>query len=141
MRILLVLLAALLGANALTQLAAPLWWYDAVPGVPATGAYNPHFVRDIGAAYLVAAVVAGAGFGVAFAGAMRILLERSPEGTQAGTLAAIYLYCYLAAAVANLLAGVAVEVWGLAPVAVGLCGVVVVMVAVGALGSVLRMRR
>ncbi|MDD7939152.1 MFS transporter [Actinomycetospora lutea] len=93
------------------------------------------------AAYLVAAVVAGAGFGVAFAGAMRILLDRSPEGTHAGTLAAIYLYCYLAAAVANLLAGVAVEVWGLAPVAVGLCGVVVVMVAVGALGAVLRMRR
>lgn len=59
MRILLVLLSALLGANALTQLAAPLWWYDAVPGVPSTGAYNPHFVRDIGAAYLVAAAGLG----------------------------------------------------------------------------------
>ncbi|MEJ2889590.1 MFS transporter [Actinomycetospora aeridis] len=92
------------------------------------------------AAYLVAAAVAGAGFGVAFAGAMRILLERSPEGTHAGTLAAIYLYCYLAAAVASLLAGVAVEVWGLAAVAVGLCGLVVVMVAVGAVVSSLRVR-
>lgn len=92
------------------------------------------------AAYLVAAVVGGAGFGVAFAGAMRVLLERSPAGAHAGTLAAIYLYCYLAAAVASLLAGVAVEVWSLAPVAVGLCGVVVVMVAVGAGGSLVRMR-
>lgn len=92
------------------------------------------------AAYLAAAVVAGAGFGVAFAGAMRVLLDRSPAGAHAGTLAAIYLYCYLAAAVASLLAGVAVEVWGLGPVAVGLCGVVVVMVAVGAVGSVVRMR-
>lgn len=92
------------------------------------------------AAYLVAAVVAGAGFGAAFAGAMRVLLDRSPAGTHAGTLAAVYLYCYLAAAVSSLLAGVAVESWGLAPVASGLCGLVAVMVAAGAGGAVLRMR-
>ncbi|GAA1100039.1 MFS family permease [Pseudonocardia antarctica] len=73
------------------------------------------------AAYLAAAVVAGAGFGVAFAGAMRVLLDRSPEGAHAGTLAAVYLYCYLAAAVASLCAGAAVDVWGLAPVASVLC--------------------
>lgn len=92
------------------------------------------------AAYMAAAVVAGAGFGVAFAGAMRILLERSPEGTHSGTLSAIYLYCYLAAAVASLLAGAAVDLWGLASVAVGLCSLVVVMVVGGAVGSRLRMR-
>lgn len=49
-------LAMILGANALFQLGAPLAWYDAVPGVPSTGAFNPHFVRDIGAAYLVTAL-------------------------------------------------------------------------------------
>lgn len=92
------------------------------------------------AAYLVAAVVAGAGFGAAFAGAMRILLDRSPPGAHAGTLAAVYLYCYLAAAVSSLLAGAAVEVWSLAPVASVLCGLVIVMVAGGATGSVRRMR-
>ncbi|WP_165922567.1 MFS transporter [Pseudonocardia endophytica] len=92
------------------------------------------------AAYMVAAVVAGAGFGVAFAGAMRVLLDRSPAGTHAGTLAAVYLYCYLAAAVSSLLAGVAVEIWGLAPVASGLCGLVVLLVAAGAGGAALRMR-
>jgi predicted MFS family arabinose efflux permease len=92
------------------------------------------------AAYLVATVVAGAGFGVAFAGAMRVLLDRSPSGAHAGTLAAVYLFCYLAAAVSSLLAGVAVEIWGLAPVATGLCGLVIVMVAAGATGSVVRMR-
>lgn len=92
------------------------------------------------AAYLAAAVVAGAGFGVAFAGAMRVLLDRSPEGAHAGTLAAVYLFCYLAAAVTSLAAGAAVEVWGLAPVASVLCGLVVVMVAAGATGSVLRTR-
>jgi hypothetical protein len=49
------LLAGLLAANAAAMLMAPLAWYGAVPGVPATGPFNPHFVRDIGAAYLVTA--------------------------------------------------------------------------------------
>lgn len=53
-------IAALLGGglavNALIQLARPLAWYDAVPGVPLTGPFNPHFVRDIGMAYLVVAL-------------------------------------------------------------------------------------
>jgi hypothetical protein len=47
-------LALLLGANALFMLVAPQAWYDAVPGVSLTGLYNPHFVRDIAMAYLVA---------------------------------------------------------------------------------------
>ena len=55
-RLIAAVLAAILGANALFQLGAPLWWYDAVPGVPSTGAFNPHFVRDVGAAYLVTAL-------------------------------------------------------------------------------------
>jgi hypothetical protein len=50
-------LAAILGlglvANGLLMLALPGAWYDLVPGVPATGPLNPHFVRDIGAGYLV----------------------------------------------------------------------------------------
>lgn len=46
------ILAVVLGTNGLFMIAAPLAWYDAVPGVPLTGAYNPHFVRDIGMAYL-----------------------------------------------------------------------------------------
>lgn len=54
-RILAAALAAMLAANALAMLFASFWWYGAVPGVTATGAYNPHFVRDIGAAYLVTA--------------------------------------------------------------------------------------
>ena len=52
--------AAVLGGNGLAMLFAGLWWYGVVPGVTATGPYNPHFVRDIGAAYLVA----GAGRGL-----------------------------------------------------------------------------
>jgi uncharacterized protein YjeT (DUF2065 family) len=43
--------------NGVVMLALPAWWYSVVPGVADTGPFNPHFVRDIGAAY----VVAGAG--------------------------------------------------------------------------------
>jgi hypothetical protein len=40
------------------MLAAPHFWYVTFPGVAERGAFNPHFVRDIGCASLVA----GAGF-------------------------------------------------------------------------------
>lgn len=52
-------LGVLLGVNAIAQMIAPFWWYGVVPGVTATGAYNPHFVRDIGAAYLTVALGLG----------------------------------------------------------------------------------
>jgi hypothetical protein len=48
-------LAAILSLNGLAMLFGSFWWYNAVPGVIATGAFNPHFVRDIGMAYLVTA--------------------------------------------------------------------------------------
>ncbi|KRR27138.1 hypothetical protein CQ13_21955 [Bradyrhizobium retamae] len=63
--------------NGLAMLVAGPLWYETVPGVPDTGPFNPHFVQDIGAAFLVAglalaarawrprywpAAVAGAGF-------------------------------------------------------------------------------
>ncbi len=50
------LLALTLGANGLSMLLAGAWWYGAVPGVAETGPFNPHFVKDIGAAYLVGAL-------------------------------------------------------------------------------------
>jgi len=48
-------LALILAANACAMLFASLWWYGAVPGVTTTGPYNAHFIRDIGATYLVVA--------------------------------------------------------------------------------------
>ncbi|OCK55595.1 hypothetical protein [Bradyrhizobium sp. LMTR 3] len=63
--------------NGLAMLMAGPLWYETVPGVTDTGPFNPHFVQDIGAAFLVAglalamrawrprywpAAVAGAGF-------------------------------------------------------------------------------
>jgi uncharacterized protein YjeT (DUF2065 family) len=43
-----------LAVNGLIMLAFPAAWYVIVPGVEETGAFNPHFIRDIGVAYLVA---------------------------------------------------------------------------------------
>ena len=40
-------------ANGLVMLTVPAIWYARVPGVVDTGPFNAHFVRDIGAAYLV----------------------------------------------------------------------------------------
>ena len=53
------LLALVLGVNGLAMLFAGPWWYGVVPASPPTGPFNPHFVRDIGAAYLVAGVGLG----------------------------------------------------------------------------------
>ena len=47
------LLGLILSANGIAMLAAPETWYLSVPGVAETGPLNPHFVRDIGCAYLV----------------------------------------------------------------------------------------
>ena len=46
------LLAAFDGANGLYMVANPQGWYDAVPGVAATGPANSHFIIDVGFAYL-----------------------------------------------------------------------------------------
>lgn len=43
--------------NALWMLAGPQHWYIELPaGVPDTGPFNPHFVRDIGCAFLATGV-------------------------------------------------------------------------------------
>ena len=56
-------LALFHGANGAVMLAAPDLWYATVPDVAHTGSFNPHFVRDIGIAFLAASVslVLGAG--------------------------------------------------------------------------------
>jgi hypothetical protein len=54
------ILAVFNGANGLVMLfAGPAWW-NRVPGAPDTGPFNPHFVQDVGAAFLVAGLALGA---------------------------------------------------------------------------------
>jgi AhpD family alkylhydroperoxidase len=50
------LLALTLFMNGVAMMGAPLSWYGFIPGVAATGPFNAHFVFDIGAAYVAAAV-------------------------------------------------------------------------------------
>lgn len=76
------LIALVLGialtANGLFMLGLPADWYAAVPGVVHTGPFNPHFVRDIGAAYLVA-------------GAAFMWFARNPVALPAASAAAAFL--------------------------------------------------
>jgi len=57
-------IAAILGAynvaNGLAMLFASSIWWASVPGVPDTGPYNPHFVQDVGAAFLVSGLASAA---------------------------------------------------------------------------------
>ncbi|MGI8840007.1 MAG: hypothetical protein ACR2F8_04365 [Caulobacteraceae bacterium] len=78
-RIFAAILTLVLGVNGLVMLLAGQWWYGAVPGVTATGPYNPHFVMDIGAAYLVVA------------GALAWRAARPAAGQGAAIAAAAYL--------------------------------------------------
>jgi hypothetical protein len=50
------LLALALFMNGVAMMGAPLSWYGFIPGVAATGPFNEHFVSDVGAAYVAAAV-------------------------------------------------------------------------------------
>ncbi len=50
-------------ANGVWMLLAGSSWYATIPGVSHTGPYNPHFVQDIGAAFLVAGSASRRGHG------------------------------------------------------------------------------
>ncbi len=76
------LTASALLLNGLAMLAAPAYWFNTVPGVSDTGPLNYHLVRDVGCAYLVAAMGMGwralrgqAGESAAVLGATFLLLH------------------------------------------------------------------
>jgi hypothetical protein len=60
-RSLLSLTALLLAGNGAHMLFAPAHWYGSIESVAHTGPFNAHFVRDIGCAYLAAALGLGLG--------------------------------------------------------------------------------
>lgn len=53
-RILAGVIGAMNVANGAVMFLDGAGWYGRVPGVTATGPYNPHFVQDIGIAFMVA---------------------------------------------------------------------------------------
>jgi hypothetical protein len=54
------ILAVFNGLNGLVMLFAGSLWWNSVPGVPDTGPFNPHFVQDVGAAFLVSGLALAA---------------------------------------------------------------------------------
>ena len=54
------ILAVATVVNGFLMLVAGPFWYASVPGASETGPYNPHFVQDIGAAFLVAGLALAA---------------------------------------------------------------------------------
>lgn len=86
------LLSIMLIANGTAMLAAPEAWYWHTPGVSDTGPLNLHFVRDIGAAYLVA--------GLAFA-----WLWRTPTAWPAAFSGCTFLALHALVHVGEMLAG------------------------------------
>lgn len=53
-------LAVINVANGLVMLFAGPFWWTAVPGVTETGPFNPHFVQDVGAAFVASGLALGA---------------------------------------------------------------------------------
>ncbi len=53
-RVLAAILAVLNVTNGLMMLFAGPFWFESVPGAAETGPFNPHFLQDVGAAFLVA---------------------------------------------------------------------------------------
>ena len=104
-------LAVLTVLNGLMMLLAGAAWYESVPGVSETGPYNPHFIQDIGAAFLAAglalaarvwrprywpAAVAGAGFLAAHALLHLVMIASGHDHYAAFELIAIVLPSALA---------------------------------------------
>src|SRR5882672_11536221 len=54
------ILAVATVVNGFLMLVAGPFWYASVPGASETGPYNPHFVQDIGVAFLVAGLALAA---------------------------------------------------------------------------------
>jgi MFS family permease len=112
---------ALAGSGAAAQLlfgrAAP--WAGAVGGslALATGLLLIVLAaaEDSSAIYVAGAIVGGAGFGVAFLGALRALSAAIPPAHRAEVMSAFYVVAYAALSLPAILAGVVVTPLGLEP--------------------------
>jgi hypothetical protein len=93
------------------MLFASSTWWSSVPGVPDTGPFNPHFVQDVGVAFLVAglalaarawrpafwpAAVAGAGFLAAHAVIHLVIIASGHDHHATANLAAVIVPAALA---------------------------------------------
>ncbi|MEM9726786.1 MAG: hypothetical protein AAF909_15190 [Pseudomonadota bacterium] len=71
LRIVLIIIAAGYAATGAVALAAPETFYHFTPGVPLTGPFNTHFLRDVGLALMVSGAALGWG---AVSGAQNLMI-------------------------------------------------------------------
>jgi len=110
---------ALAGSAAASQLVfrrtAP--WAGAAAGSVALAAGMLAIVlaasADSSALYLAGAIIAGAGFGVAFLGALRALSAAIPSEHRGAVMSAFYIVAYAALSLPAILAGILVTPLGL----------------------------
>ncbi|TCJ30640.1 MFS transporter [Nocardioides jejuensis] len=85
--------------------------------------------------FLVATVMSGAGFGLAFSASPRQVMEFVPADQRASTFASIYVVSYVAFSVPAVLAGVLVHPFGLDDVLLGYAAAVMVAAGLGVVTS------
>jgi MFS family permease len=66
-------------------------------------------------AFLTASAITGAGFGVAFMGAIRLIAGAAPPEQRAAVMSAFYVVAYLALSLPTVIAGLAVQELGIEP--------------------------
>jgi len=93
------------------------------------------------ALFLVGTAIAGVGFGMAFAGEVRLTAPLAQAHQRGEMFAAIYVVSYLSFGVPAIIAGLAVAVFHLVPTAIAYALIVVVSAAVGAVVQTKRARR
>ncbi|WP_085716915.1 MFS transporter [Pseudomonas sp. B28(2017)] len=89
--------------------------------------------------FFLGTLVAGCGFGAGFLGALRSLVPLALPHERAGLMSAFYVLSYLAFCLPSLLAGNLTRTFGLVTTTDGY-GVVLIILALGALASLLRQR-
>ncbi|WP_275285913.1 MFS transporter [Halomonas elongata] len=89
---------------------------------------------------LAGITVAGPGFGAGFMGAMRAIMSLAPQGERSSLMAVLYVASYLSASLPALMAGIAMQRFGLASTVYGY-GTYVIVLSLSALVGVLSQRQ
>lgn len=130
---------AVLGVFALAAAVASVLVRDVAPEPMAragtstlalgTGIFVLGLATSSFAVFVIAAIVAGGGFGVAFLGSLRTVSQLAEPHERAALLSAVYVLSYLAFSIPALVAGILISHVGLRDTSLGYGGLVAVIAA------------
>ncbi|MEO7124239.1 MAG: MFS transporter [Lacisediminihabitans sp.] len=86
----------------------------------------------------IGTVFAGVGFGMAFAGEMRVIAPLAEAHQRAELFAATYIVCYLSLGLPAIIAGLAIGTFHLVPTTIGYALIIIASAAIGAIAHALR---